>query len=148
MCIGYLGLNGTWQIRAKVHYNNTTPDIKLDFLIDTGAVKTVLSPKDAKLIGIDLGALEQYCGCLGGVGTEGAKHGKLALVLPNSGIEFTERAARGELINHLEKCEDGILIGDPDGWDVESLIGLDIINRFNLFINLRRKQIKLSKIRY
>jgi hypothetical protein len=146
ICRGFLGKNGTWQIPAKVYYNKKTCDAQFYFLIDTGSVKTIVSPSVAQHIGIDLNILKKYNGVITGVGTNGKKNSKSALVLPNSGLEFIEETSYGELVPLLQTCDDGILIGDPETWDVESLIGLDILNRFNLFPDVENKRIKLERI--
>jgi hypothetical protein len=146
MVVGFLGSDGTWQIPVKIYHNKKTCDAQINFLIDTGSVKTILSPLDAEWIGIDLTTLRKYNGFITGVGTDGRKNGKSALVLPNSGIEFVEETACGKLAPLLEICNDGILIGSPGKWDVESLIGLDILNRFNLFPDVENKKIYLRQI--
>ncbi|MCJ7443947.1 MAG: retropepsin-like domain-containing protein [Methanotrichaceae archaeon] len=140
MCLGYFAPpKGLLRANALLLYNNKISDVLIDFLIDTGADATMLSPQDAMRIGIDISSLDQggeISGVGGSIETRVLKDVGLIFINPDNN--------KLELECHLEFCEN-LLVG-PDGWTFGSILGRDVTNRFNMNTDIENSKFSLTRI--
>jgi hypothetical protein len=116
VCFGYISRKGEWRIRAKLHFERVPESDLLDFMIDSGSAKTILSPNDvkmiAKIIGIeDIDSLPKSEQTLWGVGSKIGRETirKPANVLPITGIEFITRGGKSER-HHVEELDNVLIL--------------------------------------
>jgi len=139
MCIGYYSEG--WYI---VNTFLLSPNIQLmepvRFIIDTASETTILSPSDAIRIGLDFRSLVRNPNPTIGVG--GRTH---TLILNNVGIAFpliTRGRRKRAHIEHLDKIEVG-----NHNWTLPSLLGHDVLNRFNFHTSQKHGTIGLTRIK-
>lgn len=107
----------------------------VSFMVDTGANKTVLMPKDALKLGVDFSQLGTP-GKAGGVGAPAKIHIAAATV--------SLRDDDDEWVDHF--IDLGIVEPDPEGGnkDMPSLLGRDIINDYRMIFDAQSLRIQLD----
>jgi len=137
MCIGYYSNSGRWMIDARLVYNDTFPTETISFMIDSGAENSMISLLNAKKLGIDVLSLsgkKDLRGLGGGICKARVLYCNLAFLEEGDG-EY-----------HIEPCHE-LFIGEEKEHCQGNIIGLDILNRFNVITNFEARKISLERIK-
>lgn len=137
--IGYFADDGFWRIKAKLNYEGKTKQNILDFLIDSGSATTIISPQDADEMGIGFDTLidARETNLYGAGACKGRE------ILNPIGIVFFENS---EVENLVEPCIK-IYVPDPEIWKSGNILGLDILNRYNITTDIENNKIYLTSIK-
>jgi len=134
---GYIK-DGWWMIKARLYYNKKLYSTEIEFLIDTGADKTIVSDQCAKRLGLGYDGLSgEFKTVLRGVGKCQARP------LPNSGLVFSEECG---IKNLVEPCTT-IFVPDPENYESANLLGRDVLNQYNVIANNKQKLIVLKRVK-
>jgi hypothetical protein len=138
ICNGYISDSGRWMIEARLFYNDIFRPEFVSFIIDSGADISMLSPTHAMNLKIDIESLPRRRKNVSGLGGGECKVRKLyaKFAFP---ISFD-----GRMSYLFEDCYE-LLIGEKDGKCWESIIGQDILKRFNLKANVKNHEIILVR---
>jgi len=122
---------------------------RVDFLVDTGATFSALSEREAVIIGIDLPTLpREYRGEIG-------FGGEFTPRVLNKETRLTFYGTRGTTYTH--RIRDLRVISPPENLDREkreellartpSILGYDVLSDFELHMNKRKVELKISEKR-
>jgi hypothetical protein len=126
-----------WRIDAKLYFNGKTYPDTIEFLIDSGAQATILSSSDAKTLKIKFDDLE------GSKEIEIIGYGKCpARQLFNAGIVFSSEDDE----DLLEPSPKIYLADGQNNHSGYSVIGQDILSRYNVVANNKTKKVYLILI--
>ena len=129
---------GLWRIDAKLYFNGKTYPDTIEFLIDSGAQATILSSSDAKTLKITFDGLE------GAKEIEIIGYGKCpARQLFNAGIVFSSEDDTEDL---LEPSPMIYLADGQNNRSGYSVIGQDVLSRYNVVANNKTKKVYLILI--
>lgn len=111
----------------------------VSFLVDTGADVTCLSALDADRLSLETRFLEPAEGIIGVGGT------CQTFMLTDIEIGFIDRVTRDRIWFHIEQLSCAYVM-DEKGLKMPSLLGLDILSRFDISSDRQRSIAKLKRI--
>ena len=134
MIHGFFGSDGHAYLRGNVYMPRFGIWGRVNFLVDTGADVTTLHPSDASNINCPFDELENPVE-VGGIGGEQTYYDEPAIIV----FYGTDRTY-GFRTN--------LSVGKPseETDDLESLLGLDILNRMRMDYDFRRKRLRLYEV--
>ena len=134
MIHGFFGSDGHAYLRGNIRIPRFGIRGRVNFLVDTGADVTTLHPDDGRSLNCPFAELENPV-LVGGVGGEQTYYDELADILfPGIDGFYGFRVV--------------LSIGKPseETDDLESLLGLDILNRMRMDYDFRRKHLRFYEV--
>ena len=133
---GFFDEVGRPRVEARVGFTGLNQGGEIRFVVDTGADRTLIGYDDAIRLGVDYARYRpedgvRALGVASSLRTYDEEEGWLVLRSVDDGEH-----AFGVALSVAEK--------NPDGW-VPSLLGRDILDRFDLFVSRRRNVLTLSR---
>lgn len=134
MIYGFFGSDGHAYLRGYVYLPRFGVSRRVDFLVDTGADVTTLHPDDGLRFNFPFDELENPVS-VGGIGGEHIYYDEPADIY----FRGTDR---------LYGFRTNLSVGKPseETDDLESLLGLDILNRMRMDYDFRRKRLRLYEV--
>ena len=137
--ISWFDFQGRGYISAYISISSLKIWKRIDFLVDTGSTKTILNPRDTMDLGLDIESMEKVIGY--GFG------GKIQLFrLKNVSINIIFIREKREDKNLFTKLNEVYFlpVNETSIYIKDSILGLDVINNFDLFFSQIKERIEFS----